>query len=182
MKRAAWQLASLALLLGAASAAFAGQDGADMAKNASVADDHLFPWLEFLDAEPRPGLYQVRYGLENALIADFDPRKNGGPSDPSMDEGDVEFICLDEDTQRVDMLEEFATGGCTMGAPAGGADGFTVMAQCRDPDGQHMRIRMTGSGDAEHLQTLLSMTMRSPERGKMALGIRVELERVGECE
>lgn len=187
MKRAALFLLPLSAALALPLLPLAGQDvTSDVQANAMHDGSEDFPWPDFLEVEPLPGRYRMTVVLENMSF----PRFGGGKVDPgsadtmadALDEPDVSYLCLEGPPERVDWLAELSEGNCTSDGVTGGDDGFNISVQCDQPGGGRMDMQMSGSASETGLDMLMRTTMRGNEMGKMRMDVRLDVERVGDCE
>ncbi|MGB3166410.1 MAG: DUF3617 family protein [Alteraurantiacibacter sp.] len=139
------------------------------------------PWPDFLDYEPLPGRYLMTMTMENFNMA--------GVTGKGMDEegmadamtSDTQFICVTEDIERFDLTRELGEDDCTQTEPQVEGDSFGVAMSCPQPDGSRMDMRISGTGDEQGVDMLLAMRMKTRHAGIMNFGMRIGMERVGEC-
>ena len=190
MKRSALLLPPLILLplaLAAPSLAAAWQDGNVSIQTEPLQDgEEEFVWPDFIEADPLPGRYRATFTIEDMSF----PGLDGGKEERAIAEGiqsgmapEISYICLSGPPDRAVWAEEFGSDNCTTRESRIDGSHFDVVLQCNDATGTGtMNGRFSGTAGEQGLDMLMDMRIREGGAGKMKMAMRIQLERVGECE
>jgi len=186
MKRSAPILAPLALAapLFAISAQDAGVDVAIAPPEQDSGEN--FPWPNFIETDPLPGRYRTIFTIEDMSFPSFDGGKVEGRMAETMEnqpEPEIEHVCLAGPPDRADWIREFGDNDCTTLRSEIAGDAFDVTMQCRDGGGMGLtNARFSGTANETGMDLLLAMRITEESFGKMRMNVRIQVERVGDCE
>jgi len=145
-----------------------------------------FPWPDFIETDPLPGRYRTTFTIEDMSFPAFD----GGKEEPAMAdalqpemEPDIDHICLAGPPDRSIWANEFGGDDCRTLETSVEGNEFNVVLRCEGGMGPGtMNARISGTAGEQGLDMRIVMQVPQGEMGKMRMSMRVQLERVGDCE
>lgn len=149
-------------------------------------EDDPFPWPDFVNVQPQPGLYRMKMTVGDLQLPDFPEARD---LDIDMEEimrssmTETETFCVAPDSQpSADWLGDMADEDCS--EPVSSVDGndFTYAIQCQESSGGVMHMRISGTVEETRSRMVFDIEASEEEFGEMTMQLRVATDRIGDCD
>lgn len=173
----------LALALAAPGFALAAQEAVVATEPAQgSASERRFRWPDFIPVDPLPGEYRLTMTFGSIRVANAEAGKIEDVLADEIGEPEVTYQCLVGEPNRANIAYAFDVDDCIASEPSFDGDAFDISLQCSAPNSDISNIRLSGIANDQGLDMLTVMRMDDEDVGKMQLDMRIQIERVGDCE
>ncbi|MCB2088375.1 MAG: DUF3617 family protein [Sphingomonadaceae bacterium] len=141
-----------------------------------------WPWPDFMQVAPQPGLYRTKLALiafdmpGNDLLDGFDIGDLIRDQFPEVHE-----FCVHGDEEPADWLNEVTSGDCGEAQISVDGDRFSATNQCSTPDGLSTSFAL--DGQVAETRSRIDFRFTSQEEGgAISMHMRATTRRMGDCE